>query len=141
MTLLDIGCNASFFCIEAKPRNADYVLGVYEREGYVRRAKFASNVQNLEIDYKQMNFYDRSDMDSKYDIVLALRLIYQCMHPLPSAENIASVCKNSVIVKSQLIKSSVILEKLFMILKTFFKSFSIIKKKSMWQFAYDGYNS
>jgi tRNA (mo5U34)-methyltransferase len=140
MRVLDIGCNAGFFCIEAKRRHADYVLGIDESPGYLKQAAFVADVLNLEIDYKRMNIYELSEMNTKFDLVLALGIIYHCKHPLMAAENIANVCDGTAIIESQLIEKPIfILEKPLTLIKDILKGRFFKRKLPIWTYVYEGY--
>jgi tRNA (mo5U34)-methyltransferase len=47
--VLDIGCNAGFYCLELKKRGASRVLGVDVDDRYLQQARFAAGVLGLEI--------------------------------------------------------------------------------------------
>ena len=140
MSVLDIGCNAGFFSIEAKRRHADYVLGIDERASYLNQAKFVTDVLGLDIDFKKMNIYELSEMDKKFDLVLALGIIYHCKHPLMAAENIACVCKGTAIIESQLIRQPIfVLEKPLTLMKEILKGRFFKHKIPIWTYVYEGY--
>src|SRR5215211_882798 len=48
-TVLDIGCNGGFYSIEMKRRGADRVVGVDFDEDYLAQARFAAQVNELDI--------------------------------------------------------------------------------------------
>src|SRR5690606_3869534 len=43
-TVLDIGCNAGYFCIQLKQRGADRVLGIDANPRYLAQARLAAAV-------------------------------------------------------------------------------------------------
>ena len=140
-SVLDIGCNAGFFCIELKRRNAGYVLGIDEREGFIKQARFVADALNMDIDYKQWNIYNISKMERKFDIVLGLGVIYHCKHPLLAAENIAIACQEYAIIESQLIEGTLFsLKNPFRLLKKLIR-FRFRNHLPYWQFVYEGYNN
>jgi tRNA (mo5U34)-methyltransferase len=98
--VLDVGCNAGFFSIEAKRRNAAYVLGVDAEAGLVKQAEFARDVLNLDIEYRKMDVYELPELNMEFDLVLCLGVIYHCKYPLKAAESVAAVCAQSLIVES-----------------------------------------
>ena len=46
-SVLDIGCNAGFFSVAAKQRNADHVLGIDASPGFLKQAEFVRDVLGL----------------------------------------------------------------------------------------------
>src|SRR5690606_28018867 len=61
-TVLDIGCNAGFYAIEMKRRNAGRVVGIDSDERYLKQAAFAARHAGVEIELRQMSVYDVADL-------------------------------------------------------------------------------
>ena len=57
-SVLDVGCNAGFYAIEAKRRGAQRVLGVDGQRQHIRQAVFVRKVLGLDIEYRRMNVYE-----------------------------------------------------------------------------------
>jgi tRNA (mo5U34)-methyltransferase len=53
-SVLDIGCNAGFYSIEMKNRGADRVLGIDTDERYLAQARFAAEVLEVDIQFRNM---------------------------------------------------------------------------------------
>lgn len=139
-SVIDIGSNAGFFCIEAKRRKAGYVLGIDEREDFIKQARFVADVLNMDIEYRQENVYNIPKMNLKFDIVFALGLIYHCKHPLMAAEIIASICNNFAVIESQLIKEFFFWKNpIHLLNKTLYLPWR--NRSPFWQFVYTGYQS
>src|SRR3954452_23175874 len=51
-TVLDIGCNGGFFSLEMKRRGADRVLGIDADDRYLEQARFAADVEGLNIEFR-----------------------------------------------------------------------------------------
>src|SRR6185295_10504993 len=49
-TVLDVGCNAGFYSLEAKRRGASRVLGVDAQRQHVRQAVFVRNVLGVDVE-------------------------------------------------------------------------------------------
>jgi len=86
-TVLDIGCNEGALSIEAKKRNAKYVLGIDYGVKFIKKAKFIAKELNLEIDYKVANIEDREFLYNlpKFDIICFIGIFYHlsdCNVPL-----------------------------------------------------------
>ncbi|MBP0582557.1 TIGR04290 family methyltransferase [Labrys sp. LIt4] len=81
-TVLDIGCNAGFYSIEMKRRGAERVLGIDFDEAYLAQAKFAAEVAETEIEFRQLSVYDVGALGERFDIVLFMGVLYHLRHPL-----------------------------------------------------------
>ena len=81
-TVLDIGCNGGFYSIEMKRRGAARVLGVDIDEAYLRQARFAAQISDLDIEFAQLSVYDVAALEERFDLVLFLGVLYHLRHPL-----------------------------------------------------------
>ena len=81
-TVLDIGCNGGFFSLEMKRRGADRVLGLDFDEAYLAQARFAAEVEGLDIEFRRMSVYDVGALGERFDIVFFLGVFYHLRHPL-----------------------------------------------------------
>ncbi|HEY7298799.1 MAG TPA: TIGR04290 family methyltransferase [Xanthobacteraceae bacterium] len=81
-TVLDIGCNAGFYSIEMKRRGAARVLGIDSDEDYLKQARFAAHIHDLEIEFRNLSVYDVALLGETFDIVLFLGVLYHLRHPL-----------------------------------------------------------
>jgi tRNA (mo5U34)-methyltransferase len=81
-TVLDIGCNAGFYSIEMKRRGADRVLGIDFDESYLAQARFAAEVAETDVEFRQMSVYDVAALCERFDIVLFMGVFYHLRHPL-----------------------------------------------------------
>lgn len=81
-TVLDIGCNAGFFSMEMKRRGAERVLGIDFDEDYLRQARFAVEVEGLEIEFRNLSVYDVGALGERFDLVLFIGVLYHLRHPL-----------------------------------------------------------
>src|SRR3954470_21178769 len=81
-SVLDIGCNAGFYSMEMKRRGASRVLGVDSDEDYLKQARFAADVNDLDIEFRQLSVYDVGALGEKFEIVLFLGVLYHLRHPL-----------------------------------------------------------
>ncbi len=81
-TVLDIGCNAGFYSIEMKRRGAARVVGVDFDEAYLAQARFAAEMCEADIEFRQLSVYDVGKLGEKFDIVLFLGVFYHLRHPL-----------------------------------------------------------
>jgi tRNA (mo5U34)-methyltransferase len=81
-TVLDIGCNAGFYSMEMKRRGAERVLAIDSDEDYLEQARFAAEVQNLDIEFRRLSVYDVGAIGERFDIVLFLGVLYHLRYPL-----------------------------------------------------------
>lgn len=81
-SVLDIGCNAGFYSIEMKRRGADRVVAIDFDEQYLAQARFAAEVSDVDIEFRQLSVYDVAELQEKFDVVLFLGVLYHLRHPL-----------------------------------------------------------
>ncbi|HYG35830.1 MAG TPA: TIGR04290 family methyltransferase [Clostridia bacterium] len=81
-TVLDIGCNAGFYSIEMKRRGAERVVGIDFDETYLAQARFAAEMCDADIEFRQLSVYDVGKLGEKFDLVLFLGVFYHLRHPL-----------------------------------------------------------
>jgi tRNA (mo5U34)-methyltransferase len=81
-TVLDIGCNAGFYSIEMKKRGADRVVGIDFDEAYLAQARFAAEVNGMDIEFRQLSVYDVARLREKFDVVIFMGVLYHLRHPL-----------------------------------------------------------
>ena len=81
-TVLDIGCNAGFYAIEMKRRGADRVVAIDSDEDYLAQARFAAEVNEVEIEFRQLSAYDVGALGERFDLVLFMGVFYHLRHPL-----------------------------------------------------------
>jgi len=81
-TVLDIGCNAGFYSIEMKRRGAERVVAIDSDETYLAQARFAAEICEADIEFRQLSVYDVSALNERFDLVLFLGVFYHLRHPL-----------------------------------------------------------
>ncbi len=80
--VLDIGCNAGFYALEMKRRGADRVLGVDWDDRYLAQARFAAEVEDLDVEFRKLSVFDLGLLGERYDLVLFMGVLYHLRHPL-----------------------------------------------------------
>jgi tRNA (mo5U34)-methyltransferase len=88
-TVLDVGCNGGFYALEMKRRGAARVLGIDEDEGYLAQARFAAEVRELDIEFRQMSVYDVAALRERFDLVIFMGVLYHLRHPLLALDLLA----------------------------------------------------
>ena len=81
-SVLDIGCNAGFYSMEMKRRGADRVLGIDFDPDYLAQARFAAEVEGLDIEFRQLSVYDVGALGERFDVVFFIGVLYHLRHPL-----------------------------------------------------------
>ncbi len=81
-SVLDIGCNAGFYAMEMKRRGAARVVGLDSEAEYLAQARFAAQVNDLDIEFRHVSVYDIGALDETFDVVLFLGVFYHLRHPL-----------------------------------------------------------
>jgi tRNA (mo5U34)-methyltransferase len=81
-TVLDIGCNAGFYAIEMKRRNAGRVVGIDTDPHYLRQAAFAAEQAGADIEFRQMSVYEVGRLREQFDLVIFMGVLYHLRHPL-----------------------------------------------------------
>lgn len=81
-TVLDIGCNAGFYAIEMKKRGADRVVAIDSDSFYLKQARFAAEVNEVEIEFRELSAYDVGALGERFDLVLFMGVFYHLRHPL-----------------------------------------------------------
>jgi tRNA (mo5U34)-methyltransferase len=81
-TVLDIGCNAGFFSQAMKRRGADRVLGIDFDDRYLAQARFAAEVEGLDIEFRRLSVYDVAVLRERFDVVFFIGVFYHLRHPL-----------------------------------------------------------
>ncbi len=81
-SVLDIGCNAGFYSIEMKRRGAARVLGIDSQEHYLAQARFAAEIFEADVEFRNLSVYDVAGLGETFDIVLFMGVFYHLRHPL-----------------------------------------------------------
>jgi tRNA (mo5U34)-methyltransferase len=103
-SVLDVGCNGGFYCVEAKRRGARRVLGVDGQRQHVRQALFVRKVLGLELEFRRFSVYDLEPTTvGVFDITLALGLVYHLKHLVFALERLYDVTKELLIVETAII--------------------------------------
>jgi tRNA (mo5U34)-methyltransferase len=81
-TVLDVGCNAGFYSLEMKRRGAARVVGIDSDELYLGQARFAAQVEGLEVEYRNLSVYEVASLGERFDFVIFMGVLYHLRHPL-----------------------------------------------------------
>jgi tRNA (mo5U34)-methyltransferase len=81
-SVLDVGCNAGFYAIEMKRRGADRVVGIDTDDDFLAQARFAAEINEVEIELHRLSVYDVAALGERFDVVLFMGVLYHLRHPL-----------------------------------------------------------
>ncbi len=81
-SVLDIGCNAGFYSMEMKRRGAARVVGIDSEDLYLNQARYAAEIEGMEIEFRKLSVYDVADLGEKFDLVIFMGVLYHLRHPL-----------------------------------------------------------
>ena len=81
-TVLDIGCNGGFYAIEMKRRGADRVVAIDSDARYLAQARFAAEVMDADIEFRQLSVYQLPMLEERFDLVLFMGVLYHLRYPL-----------------------------------------------------------
>jgi tRNA (mo5U34)-methyltransferase len=101
-TVLDVGCSSGFFSLKLKELGASFVLGVDDGEQpkAIKQARFAAETLGLEIDFKTLSVYRIAELQSQFDLVLFMGVLYHLRHPLLALEALRTVCRGTLILQT-----------------------------------------
>ncbi|MFN2621649.1 MAG: DUF1698 domain-containing protein [Chthoniobacterales bacterium] len=103
-SVLDVGCNSGFYCVEAKRRGAQRVLGVDGQRQHIRQALFVRKVLGLDLEFRRFSVYDLDPATvGVFDITLALGLVYHLKHLVLALERLYDVTRGSLVVETAII--------------------------------------
>ncbi|RMG53364.1 MAG: DUF1698 domain-containing protein, partial [Acidobacteria bacterium] len=102
-TVLDVGCNAGFWSIQARLAGAERVLGVDASQQNIDQARFIIRVTGLDgIDYATMSAYEISKRRiGEFDISLFLGVLYHLDKPLLALERLYEVTRKIVVIDTR----------------------------------------
>jgi tRNA (mo5U34)-methyltransferase len=81
-SVLDVGCNAGFYALEMKRRNAGRVVGIDSDPHFLNQARFAAEQSGLDIELRQMSVYEVGKLGERFDLVIFMGVFYHLRHPL-----------------------------------------------------------
>jgi tRNA (mo5U34)-methyltransferase len=101
-TVLDIGCNGGFYCIQMKQRGAERVLGIDVDDRYLNQARFAAEQLNLRIDFQKLSVYDVDKIAGQFDLVLFMGVFYHLRYPLYALDKIIQKVRGRLVFQTMI---------------------------------------
>jgi tRNA (mo5U34)-methyltransferase len=109
LRVLDIGCNAGFWSLEAYRSGGEYVLGIDPRPMHIEQAQLVRDAQGINperLEYRQMSVYDLSrDSVGEFDLCLLLRVLQHLSHPLLALQRTRQVCRAYLVADIKLVRT------------------------------------
>jgi tRNA (mo5U34)-methyltransferase len=68
--------------MEMKRRGAERVLGIDTDEHYLRQARFAAKINEMDIEFLRMAVWDIAKLRERFDLVIFMGVLYHLRHPL-----------------------------------------------------------
>jgi len=96
-TVLDIGCNGGFYCLQMKRRGAERVLGIDVDDRYLNQARFAAEQLGLEIEFEKRSVYEVANLPCQFDYVIFMGVFYHLRYPLFALDNIVKKVREKLI--------------------------------------------
>ena len=105
-TVLDIGCNAGFYSLEMKRRGAARVVGIDSDPDYLAQARFAAEVNEAAIEFRELDVYRVAELGERFDIVLFMGVMYHLRHPLLALDLLWEHVVGDILVFQSLMRGS-----------------------------------
>jgi tRNA (mo5U34)-methyltransferase len=101
-SVLDVGCNAGFYCVEMKKRGAGRVVGVDLDDRYLAQANFVRDTLNLDIEFQKLCVYDIDQIAGQFDYVLFLGVFYHLRYPLLALDKVVKKVRGKLLFQTML---------------------------------------
>jgi len=105
-SVLDVGCNAGFYSIEMKRRGAERVVGIDTDETYLDQARFAANVNEMDIEFRNLSVYRIAELRERFDLVLFMGVLYHLRHPLLALDLLREFVVADLFVAQSMVRGS-----------------------------------
>ena len=105
-TVLDIGCNGGFYSMAIKRRGGARVLGIDHDGTYLAQARFAADVEGLDIEFRRLSVFDIAQLGERFDVVLFFGVLYHLRHPLLALDLIHEHVAGDILVFQSMLRGS-----------------------------------
>ncbi len=104
--VLDIGCNAGYWSIQAHRAGASEVLGIDASADNIAQARFLTDMIGLNgVTYAQQNVYDLSPATvGQFDLTFFVGVLYHLDRPIEALERIHAVTRHALLIDTQLFR-------------------------------------
>lgn len=95
--VLDIGCNAGFYCFALAERGAE-VVGIDSDRRYLAQARWAAEVLGeTRVRFEEAQVYDLPTLGGRFDLVLFMGVFYHLRHPLLALDLLAELAPETLL--------------------------------------------
>lgn len=108
LRILDLGCGAGFWALQAIEAGAEFVLGLDSREMYIEQAELvfeAKGVDRTRYRFEPADIFER-EAPGRFDLVLCLALMNHTSRPVELFELMAATEAEALLVETELVRSS-----------------------------------
>lgn len=105
-SVLDVGCNGGFYSIQMKRRGAERVVGIDTDEKYLDQARFAANVSEMDIEFRNLSVYRVAELRERFDLVLFMGVLYHLRHPLLALDLLREHVVTDLFVAQSMVRGS-----------------------------------
>jgi tRNA (mo5U34)-methyltransferase len=91
-TVLDIGCNSGFFSVQMARRGAGRIVGIDIMPHVLAQARFLSHWFETYQELYELGVYDVERLETTFDHIIFVGVLYHLKHPLYALEKVANVC-------------------------------------------------
>lgn len=104
--VLDIGCNAGYWSIQARRAGASEVLGIDASAQNIAQARFLAQAIGLEgVRYEQRNVYDLTpEGTGQFDLTFFVGVLYHLDRPVEALERICAVTRHALLIDTKLFR-------------------------------------
>lgn len=102
-SVLDVGCNAGYFSLQAKLRGADRVLGLESIQDYYQQAEAIRRIWDADVEYRLTDAHEMHRIDEMFDFVVFTGILYHLKNPLQVLEDVGRICRDGVLVETEII--------------------------------------
>jgi tRNA (mo5U34)-methyltransferase len=82
-SVLDVGCNAGFYCFEMARRGASRVVGIDSDDRYLAQARLAAELLgHTSVELRKLSVYEVGALRERFDLVIFMGVLYHLRHPL-----------------------------------------------------------
>ncbi len=104
-SVLDVGANAGFFCIQAKLMGAGRVLGIDSSDVYLQQARGCAEIWGLDIEYRLIDCdeFESLRLNETFDIIFFTGVLYHLKNPLGVLERVSKLCNDAIVVETEIL--------------------------------------
>jgi tRNA (mo5U34)-methyltransferase len=99
-TVLDIGCNSGYLLLQMAKRSPSRLVGVDVMPFGLAQARFLSHWFEQPLELYQLSAYDIDWLETRFDLIVFVGVLYHLKHPLYALETVAALCKDTMFMAS-----------------------------------------